>query len=81
MISVLGAVPIMRAVDKEATRVLVDLTSDIRSALTDGTPNCLCRIHELYFFLVRHHHRETDKVKAVIERLEPLVKTEATHFV
>jgi hypothetical protein len=49
--------------DKEATRVLVDLTSDIRSALTD----------------VRHYHHETDKVKSAIERLEPLVKTESVH--
>jgi len=49
--------------EKETTRVLVDLTSDIRSALTD----------------VRHYHRETDKVKSVIERLEPLVKIDSIH--
>lgn len=49
--------------DRDSTRVLLDITSDIRSALTD----------------VRHYHHEGDKVRAAIDTLKPLMKVESLH--
>jgi len=66
--------------EKESTRVLIDLVSDIRQSITDGTfsfGDFKTTLSYPLFLSVRHFHHNTDGVKAVAEKLEHALQNDA----